>query len=289
MAYDKVVDSAALDSALTATADAIRAKTGSEDAIAWDAEKGFAGAVEGIPEGVSEQEIIERTAKQELLTGDVVLQGDTLAPHAFTKRPITSFRGDNVVSISQGSLRDCPNMVSCDLPRLKALTGDEAIAQNSMLTALNIPEVETISQYGSFRGNSAIEWITLPKFKNFVGTVYYTWGETAKLKVLDIGPLFSVFYCGLAFVGGSGCKVLVFRYDGVVSLTSQTNLQFCPIYTGTGFLLVPSARIEEYKVATNWVTIFETGTQFLPVEDYTVDGTTTGELDKAKIEELIAA
>lgn len=48
MAYDKVVDSAKLDAALTATADAIRAKGGSEDEIEWNETAGFAGAVSEI-------------------------------------------------------------------------------------------------------------------------------------------------------------------------------------------------------------------------------------------------
>ena len=36
MAYDKVVDSAALDAAMTYTANRIRNKTGGTDQIAWD-------------------------------------------------------------------------------------------------------------------------------------------------------------------------------------------------------------------------------------------------------------
>lgn len=51
MAYDKVIDSAQLDSALTATADAIRGKTGEASPIAWDAVSGFAAAVAGISTG----------------------------------------------------------------------------------------------------------------------------------------------------------------------------------------------------------------------------------------------
>lgn len=49
MAYDKVVNSAALDAAMTATADAIRVKSGDDDAIAWDSSTGFADAIEAIP------------------------------------------------------------------------------------------------------------------------------------------------------------------------------------------------------------------------------------------------
>lgn len=51
MAIDKAVDSATLDTGMTATANAIRAKSGGSASIAWDAAKGFADAVAAIPTG----------------------------------------------------------------------------------------------------------------------------------------------------------------------------------------------------------------------------------------------
>jgi hypothetical protein len=51
MAYDKVVDSAALEAALKASADAIRGKTGGSGSIPWDAVKGFADAIAAIEAG----------------------------------------------------------------------------------------------------------------------------------------------------------------------------------------------------------------------------------------------
>ena len=48
MAYDKVVDSAKLDAGMTATANAIRAKTGGTGKIPWDSVTGFKTAVEAI-------------------------------------------------------------------------------------------------------------------------------------------------------------------------------------------------------------------------------------------------
>lgn len=45
MPYDKLVDSAQLDNAITQTANAIRAKTGSADLIEWNTDTGFADAV----------------------------------------------------------------------------------------------------------------------------------------------------------------------------------------------------------------------------------------------------
>lgn len=51
MAFDKVVDSAALDAAMTYTANRIRNKTGGADQIAWDSAKGFGDAVDAIGSG----------------------------------------------------------------------------------------------------------------------------------------------------------------------------------------------------------------------------------------------
>ena len=48
MGYDKAVDSAALDGALKASADAIRAKKKSTGAIAWNESNGFKSAIESI-------------------------------------------------------------------------------------------------------------------------------------------------------------------------------------------------------------------------------------------------
>lgn len=51
MAYDKVVDSAQLEAAITASADAIREKTGDTASIQWLADKGFAEAIAAIEAG----------------------------------------------------------------------------------------------------------------------------------------------------------------------------------------------------------------------------------------------
>ena len=51
MAFDKVIDSTQLDTAMTYTADRIRNKTGGTDQIAWDSAKGFGDAVDAISSG----------------------------------------------------------------------------------------------------------------------------------------------------------------------------------------------------------------------------------------------
>lgn len=51
MAYDKVVDSTALETAITATANAIREKTGNTELLEWVAGKGFADVIAAIESG----------------------------------------------------------------------------------------------------------------------------------------------------------------------------------------------------------------------------------------------
>lgn len=51
MAYDKVVDSAQLNAAMTATANAIREKAGNSNACPWDASTGFASLIAAIQAG----------------------------------------------------------------------------------------------------------------------------------------------------------------------------------------------------------------------------------------------
>lgn len=55
-----------------------------------------------------------------------------------------------------------------------------------------------------------------------------------------------------------------------------------------GYFIVPSATLTKYKSATNYSAMFEAGTcAFVALEDYTVDGTTTGGLDWGKVDALI--
>lgn len=62
MAVDKLVDSAQLNAALAATADAIRAKTGSSVSLPWNLSTGFQTAVADIPSGGDDGALVTRTA-----------------------------------------------------------------------------------------------------------------------------------------------------------------------------------------------------------------------------------
>ena len=95
-----------------------------------------------------------------------------------------------------------------------------------------------------------------------------------------------------ALIGAVSIGSYAFRYDeelkslilrnpnAVCTLSNKNAFNNSSILNGTGYIYVPSALIEQYKVATNWSTY---ASQFRALESYTVDGTITGELDEAKI------
>ena len=74
-------------------------------------------------------------------------------------------------------------------------------------------------------------------------------------------------------------KSLLLRNNKVCTLSNTNTFNSTPISSGTGYIYVPSELIEQYKTANNWSTY---ASRFRALEDYTVDGTITGELDPAK-------
>ena len=70
-------------------------------------------------------------------------------------------------------------------------------------------------------------------------------------------------------------KALIIRTGQVCSLDSGLGYG-----TDSCYIYVPRALINDYKAATNWAQYAD---KFRALEDYTVDGTTTGELDTTKI------
>ena len=78
MAFDKVIDSTKLNAGMTATANAIRAKTGGTSPIAWDEETGFKTAVEVISSegGVELPELNELAEPEEVFLGKDYIDSD---------------------------------------------------------------------------------------------------------------------------------------------------------------------------------------------------------------------
>lgn len=83
-----------------------------------------------------------------------------------------------------------------------------------------------------------------------------------------------------ALVECTALEALILRSDTIVTMENSNALGNSGIANGTGFVYVPSALVAGYQAATNWSVY---AAQIRALESYTVDGTTTGELDAAKI------
>jgi hypothetical protein len=74
--------------------------------------------------------------------------------------------------------------------------------------------------------------------------------------------------------------VRIKKTTGVINNTSSNIFRGTPIESGTGYIYVPRALLNDYKAEESWSTY---ASQFRALEDYTVDGTITGDLDESKI------
>lgn len=169
---------------------------------------------------------------------------------------ITEFR-DNTITTIKASFWNCRKLVTVELPMLTIVTSNlfrECVA----LENVYLPAVTSIYSV-SFLLATGLKKTDLPRVRNIEG--------------------FSFPYC-------YQLVALILRANSVCTLGGSDAFASTPIagYTtfsgAMGYIYVPSALVNSYKSATNWSTY---ASQFRALEDYTVDGTTTGELDPNKI------
>lgn len=128
----------------------------------------------------------------------------------------------------------------------------------------------SIEQY-AFAYCSKLKTIEFPLSKS-VG--YFSFYECTKLEEADFPFVTSVGR--YAFNGCTALKTLILRSGTLATLSDVNALEDTPIESGKGYIYVPSALLESYKADTKWSTYTN---QFRKLEDYTVDGTVTGEVD----------
>lgn len=75
-------------------------------------------------------------------------------------------------------------------------------------------------------------------------------------------------------------KALIIREFGANYVLNSSSFTGSGIANGTGYVYVPRSMVSTLQSATNWSTY---ASQIRALEDYTVDGTTTGALDETKI------
>lgn len=162
------------------------------------------------------------------------------------------------------------------------LIGDEALAA-SIIGRSVVEIADSYSRYvgyGAFWGCSALESVIFVSAQKIVYAAFY---KCSALSLADFHAANVIE--GYAFSSCSALTSLILR-SNTVCVSETTAFSGTPIASGTGYIYVPRALLsdedstKDYRRATNWSTY---AAQFRALEDYTVDGTTTGELDPTKI------
>lgn len=236
------------------------------------------------------------TAKKSILRGSSVhSESDHTDEDAIVAGTITGYKNDrvtsigayafyrcesltvavfpSVTSIAQGAFNDCTSLTEVNFPSATSI-GAYAFYKCSSLTTADFPLVTSVVNHAFANCTS----LTTANFPLVTSVGDYAFGNSTSLTTADFSLLTNIgtgifYYC-------SALTALILRNSSLCTLSSTNAFKGTPIASGTGYIYVPSALIDSYKAATNWKTY---AAQFRALEDYTVDGTTTGALDESKI------
>ena len=149
---------------------------------------------------------------------------------------LTTIDLPNVTSIGNWAFDNCTSLTTIDLPNVTSI-GDDAFHYCESLTTIDLPNVTSID-YGAFSNCTSLSSIDLPKVTEIDRT---------------------------AFINCISLSTLILRSNTLCDLLDTGAFSNTPIKNGTGYIYVPKALIEDYKVDTNWST-YES--QFRAIEDY---------------------
>lgn len=243
------------DTDLEAVADAIRAKSNGSGSLAFPS--GFVSAIENIETGGGGEDMLGY-----YLTNNALLQSyenedvKTMTDYLFYGRTsVKHLSFPNVGSLSEQCFRGCTGLISINLPKAN---GNWYSSQQ-------------------FYGCSNLAIVVLPKWTS--GITKEMFRSCTALTAVDIGGIITSSAGGFAekvsanaFNGASAFKTLIMRANTIGKLDNVNAFTGTPFASGGsgGTLYVPASRVESYKTATNWATIFGYGdgeqNNVLPIE-----------------------
>lgn len=166
----------------------------------------------------------------------------------------------------------CTSLESIDLPLVdNSVFG--AFNGCSALTRVNLPLLKTANTQ-LFANCKSLAHICLPRLVAIVSPNQHTsmFGGCTALKVVDVPSVTTIEAYG--FVTCSALTALLLRNpEGVCTLAATTAFHADAVTSGKMFVYVPGSLVKSYQEDSVWKA---SGVQFRALEDYTVDGTVTG-------------
>lgn len=210
----------------------------------------------------------------------------TLSQHVFASRAfLTSVSLPNVSEIGESAFNSCSSLKSVDVPNV-TLVDDDAFFKCTELTTISLPSVTKIDN-GGFEQCGKLSCVDLPLVQT-VGDRAFS--ECYSLTRIDLPSATRIY--SSAFLHCTTLVSLILRLETKCVLSNTSAFKYCYHMLGTtdstynpdglhdGYIYVPRALVESYQSDSVWGS---STLQFRALEDYTVDGTITGELDETKI------
>ena len=229
---------------LKAIANAIRTKTGKTEMLSLDE---MPSEIEGIETGGGSGE-------------DLVTQ--------ILMRTITSYSNHEITTLGSNAFNGCGNLSKLDIPNVVTMAGYGVAG-----TGLETISFLKLKQVGAneFQQNQKLISAYLPAL---VTTSTNTFANSRLLETVHIAVS---RVQGFTFNNCHSLKNIVLLATTLSPLVNVNAFTNCYHFSGTvnssynpqglkdGYIYVPKALVEEYKVATNWSTL---ASQFRAIEDY---------------------
>ena len=198
---------------------------------------------------------------------------------------MTEYVDDEVETISAYAFYNMTTLTKVDIPNAIKIYNN-AFDKCKALTKIELPNLEELSGTSTFMENDELVSVSMPKLVRQTNATTGTFRYCRKLEWADVGGMI-LNQSNIFRDCNKLTKLFLRKADSVSALTNVDVFANTPIrgYNSlTAKIYVPSALITAYQSATNWSTIYAAGyVTFKALEDYTLDGTTTGEIDWTKI------
>ena len=248
MAFDKVIDSAQLDAAMSYTADRIRAKTGGTDQMAWDSTKGFGDAVDSITGGDADHSVEDAIITRSISGAYSNDRITTVGVCAFLGcQALAAIDLPNVTQIKRNAFETCKSLQTINLPKVTEF--DRDVFANSGIQQADFPLVTTMES-GCFRMATNLISANLPLITALPADSF----RNSSIQTADFAVVTNINRT--AFTDCTSLETLIIRTPSVCVISDiSVALRGSKIAAGTGYIYVPDNLVDNYKAATNWVAL----------------------------------
>lgn len=197
---------------------------------------------------------------------------------AVMERSVTEFKDESITRVAPYIFYGYTTLKSVDFPNITQI-GVNAFYNCTAITSFNAPKLTHIGNYGLYNVSSLTNInfpvitridtqalrqcrkITKAMFPKLTSLGTYALSRCNVLAVADLGLVTTIQ--ANCFAESSALKTIILRKTDSITTLSETSAFTSTPFASNGSggtVYVPQALIEDYKTATNWVTLYNAGT-----------------------------